>query len=106
MLTAYSTRLLALLAPVLLAVELGLALVALRQGWLREKVRGWAWLARNRTWLGRRRRLLQAARLVPDSELSRFLTPVLDPRMLELPPGVGLLNGAVSAWWRGVRVFL
>jgi len=105
-LTAYSTRLLALLAPVLLAVELGLALVALRQGWLREKVRGWAWLARNRTWLGRRRRLLQAARLVPDRELSRFLTPVLDPRMLELPPGVGLLNGAVSAWWRGVRVFL
>jgi hypothetical protein len=26
--------------------------------------------------------------------------------MLELPAGVGVLNGAVSAWWRGVRVLL
>ena len=25
---------------------------------------------------------------------------------LELPPGVAALNGLVSAWWRGVRVFL
>ena len=29
-----------------------------------------------------------------------------DPRMLELPAGVVVLNGLVSAWWRGVRVFL
>ena len=36
-LTAFSVRLLLLLAPVLLAVELGIVLVAWRQGWLREK---------------------------------------------------------------------
>ena len=34
------------------------------------------------------------------------MTPVLDPRMLELPSGVGALNGVVSAWWRGVRILL
>jgi len=39
-------------------------------------------------------------------KLARFLTPVVDPRMLELQPGVAALNGLVSAWWRGVRVFL
>jgi GT2 family glycosyltransferase len=105
-LTAYSTRLLLLLAPVLIAVELGIALLALRQGWLREKVGGWAWLAGHRSWLGARRRQTQAARRVPDRQLARFLTPVLDPRMLELPPGVGALNGVVSTWWRGVRVLL
>ena len=104
--TAYSARLLLLLAPVLLAVELGIAVLALRQGWLREKARGWAWLAGHGMWLNARRRQTQAARRVSDRQLARFLTPVLDPRMLELPPGVGALNGVVSAWWRGVRILL
>ena len=105
-LTAFSGRLLLLLAPVLLAVELGITLVALRQGWLREKARGWAWLARNRSWLAGRRRATQALRRVPDRQLAGFLTPVLDPRMLDLPSGVAVLNGLVSAWWRAVRVIL
>jgi GT2 family glycosyltransferase len=105
-LSAYSGRLLVLLAPVLLAVELGIVFVAWRQGWLREKARGWAWLVSNRRWLSVHRRETQALRRVSDRELVRFLTPVVDPRMLELPPGVAALNGLVSAWWRGVRVFL
>ena len=104
--SAYSRRLLWLLAPVLLAVELGLALIAWRQGWLREKARGWAWLVRNRAWLASHRRETQALRRVDDRDLARFLTPVLDPRMLELPSGIAALNALVSAWWRGVRVFL
>jgi GT2 family glycosyltransferase len=105
-LSAFSGRLLVLLAPVLLAVEVGIALVAWRQGWLREKARGWAWLVRNRAWVAAHRRETQALRRVSDRELARFLTPVVDPRMLELPRGVAALNGLVSAWWRGVRVFL
>ena len=105
-LSAYSARLLLLLAPVLLAVEVGIVLLAWRQGWLREKTRGWAWLARNRAWLAAHRRGTQGLRRVGDRELARFLTPVVDPRMLELPPGIAALNGLVSAWWRGVRVFL
>ena len=106
LLTAFSGRLLLLLAPVLLAFELGIVALAWRQGWLREKVGGWAWLVRNRAWLAAHRRETQALRRVGDRELARFLTPVLDPRMLELPAGVATLNGLVSAWWRGVRVFL
>ena len=105
-LTAYGARTLLLLAPVLLAVEAGTAVLALRQGWLREKAAGWWWLARNGSWLGSRRRATQALRRVPDRSLTRFLTPVLDPRMLDLPPGVSAANALVSAWWRGVRVVL
>jgi GT2 family glycosyltransferase len=104
--SVFSMRLLVLLAPVLLAVELGIVLVAWRQGWLREKLRGWVWLAGNRSWLRAHRRETQALRRVTDRDLARFLTPVLDPRMLDLPPGIAALNGLVSAWWRGVRVFL
>jgi GT2 family glycosyltransferase len=106
LLTAYAGRTLLLLAPVLLAVEVGITLLAVRQGWLREKVAGWAWLARNGSWLGRRRRAVQALRRVPDRRLAAFLTPVLDPQMLDLPAGVSAANALVSAWWRGVRVVL
>ena len=41
LLTAYAGRTLLLLCPVLLAVEAGITLLALRQGWLREKAAGW-----------------------------------------------------------------
>jgi GT2 family glycosyltransferase len=105
-LTSYSGRLLLLLAPVLLAVEAGISLLALRQGWLREKARGWAWLAAHAGWLRRRRRETQALRRRLDRELAEFLTPELDPRMLELPPAVAPFNRAVALWWRAVRVVL
>jgi GT2 family glycosyltransferase len=105
-LTAYSGRMLVLLAPVLLAVELAISLVAVREGWLREKARGWGWLVRNGSWLRSHRRRVQALRRVPDRELARCLTPVVDPVMLTLPAGSSLVNGAFSLWWRAVRVVL
>jgi len=106
LLTAYGGRTLLLLAPVLLAVEVGITLLALRQGWLREKAAGWLWLVRNSSWLGRRRRATQALRRASDRSLARFLTPVLDPKMLDLPAAVSAANALVSAWWRGARVVL
>ena len=63
-LTAYSGRLLALLAPVLLASEIGLALLARRDGWWREKRRGWAWLLRNRSTVAKLRRRTQGLRQI------------------------------------------
>jgi GT2 family glycosyltransferase len=105
-LTAYSGRLLLLLAPVLVAAELGLVLLGARQGWWREKLAGWAWVVRNAAWLRAQRRRTQALRRVSDRTVARYLTPTLDPRMLELPPGVAVANGLLAAWWRTVRVFL
>jgi GT2 family glycosyltransferase len=105
-LTAYSGRLLLLLGPVLLAAELGVAVVAWRQGWLREKVAGWRWLAAHARWLGERRRATQALRRIADRDLARHLSPVLDPRMLELPDAARLANVLVATWWRAVRVVL
>jgi GT2 family glycosyltransferase len=105
-LTSYSRRLLFIVAPVLFVVEVGLVVLALREGWLREKARGWVWLIRNRQWLGEHRRRVQALRRVPDRALAPYLTPVIDPRMLAVPRGAALLNGAISIWWRAARVFL
>jgi GT2 family glycosyltransferase len=104
--TAYSVRLLVLLAPVLVAAELGLLLLAVREGWWRQKLAGWGWLFSHGPWLAERRRRTQALRRLPDRELARFLTPALDPSMLELPGIAPLANVLMVAWWRAVRVVL
>lgn len=102
-LTAYSLRLLLLLSPVLAATELGMLVVAAKQRWLGGKLDGWWWLARNSAWLGRHRAETQRLRRVPDRELAQFLTPVLDPAMLDVPRGVGGINRLMAVYWRLVQ---
>jgi GT2 family glycosyltransferase len=104
--TAYSGRLLALLLPVLAAAEVGLTLVALREGWLADKARGWAWVARNLGWIRKHRAELQRARTVSDRDLSQFLTARIDPGMIELPRLVGAANPLLERYWRLVRRLL
>jgi GT2 family glycosyltransferase len=104
--TAYSGRLLLLLAPVLLAAELGLTVVSIREGWFRAKVRGWGWVGQNAGWILGHRRRLQSSRTVPDRELAEHLTPVLDPAMIELPKSVRFVNPMLEAYWGLVRRLL
>jgi GT2 family glycosyltransferase len=104
--SAYSARLLLLLAPVLLLAEAGLTLVSIREGWFRAKVRGWRWVGVNARWILRHRRRLQSARTVPDRDLAEHLTPVLDPAMIELPKGVRFVNPMLESYWLFVRRLL
>jgi GT2 family glycosyltransferase len=104
--TAYSGRQVVMLLPVLLAAELGLTLVALREGWLRDKVRGWTWCLRHLGWLRRHRRILQRARTVSDRDLARFLTARIDPGMIEVPRVVLSVNPLLERYWALVRRFL
>ena len=101
--TAYSLRMLLLLAPALMAAEAGLTLVALRQGWFRDKVRGWAWVAGHARWLARHRRKLQSERLVPDRELARHLTAIVDPKMIDVPTLMKVANPLLERYWSLVR---
>ena len=106
LLTLLERRTLALLAPVLLASEVGIALLAVRAGWWREKLRSWSWLVRNRGWLRERRRQLQSERSVPDREMAdRFVTG-LDPQNFDLPSAVRPLNTGLAAYWSLVRRLL
>jgi len=104
--SAYSTRLLLLLAPVLLFAEVGLTLVSLREGWFGAKVRGWRWIGGNARWILGHRRRLQSARKVRDRELAVHLTPILDPAMIELPKAVRFVNPMLAAYWALVRRLL
>jgi GT2 family glycosyltransferase len=102
-LTAYPASLLMPLAPVLLAAEVALTVLALRQGWLGAKASGWSWLVRHGRWLRRHRRETMGLKRVSAKEMARFLTPVLDPKMIQLPRALGIANTLVSAYWGATR---
>jgi GT2 family glycosyltransferase len=102
-LTAYSLRLLLLLAPVMALGELAMLALAARRRWLRGKLGGWWWLLRHAHWLVRHRAETQRLRSVQDRELARFLTPTLDPKMASLPRGIDLLNRLLRPYWSLAR---
>ena len=103
LLSTYSPRLLALLSPVLVSTELAMAAHAAREGWLREKLRGWAWVVANARWLAGQRRATQRLRRLPDRELAGLLTATLSPAMIDLPDSAKAANRAVEAYWRLAR---
>jgi GT2 family glycosyltransferase len=100
--TLWGTRALIVLAPPLIALELGMVLLAVKQGWLRDKARGWAWLWRHRGHLRARRRALRAERTVPDRVWMRVLTDTLDTPLVEVPARRPL-NAAMALYWRIAR---
>jgi GT2 family glycosyltransferase len=102
-LTSYSGRLLLLLSPVLLSIELGMAGLALKEGWLRDKLSGWAWCVRHSRVIARRRRATQGLRKARDRELAGFLTPVFSPAMLPVPAVLRAANPLVSRYWGLIR---
>jgi GT2 family glycosyltransferase len=102
-LSAYSGRLLAVLAPVLVAGELSMLALSAKEGWWRDKLAGWGWCVRHARWLLGHRRETQRLRRVGDRELAGLLTPVLDPAMIALPKPVGAMNRLVEWYWSIAR---
>jgi GT2 family glycosyltransferase len=101
----YQRRTLLLLAPALLATEVGLLLVAAREGWLYSKLRGYLWLMRHRRLLSAHRRSVQALRRRSDREVLRLFTDRLESPLL---PGAGtrLLNLVWVPYMRAARALL
>jgi N-acetylglucosaminyl-diphospho-decaprenol L-rhamnosyltransferase len=83
-LSVYPLALLALLAPVLLAAELGLLVVAARQGWLRSKLRAQAAVLSGLPHTLTRRRKVQVTRRIGTAEFASHLTSSLDNPYLAL----------------------
>jgi GT2 family glycosyltransferase len=99
LLSAFSGRLLLVLAPVLLAAEMALCARAAQEGWLRAKLAGWAWCARNGRRILAMRRETQSQRRVSDRELVPLLTPVLDPGMVPVSRALRIANSLVARYW-------
>jgi GT2 family glycosyltransferase len=102
----FETRTLVVLAPMLLALEVLVFLLATVQGWAGAKAKAWSWLVRNRKSVRARRSKVQDARTVPDRELSHLFSERLDPANFPLPAPLLWLNGLVAIYWRIARRFL
>lgn len=80
-----------------------MCVLAWREGWLRKKLGSYGWCLRNIRALARRRRETQRIRRASDRELVGLLTAVIDPRMLEVPLLVRLVNPLLAAYWSAAR---
>ena len=98
-LTAYGSRMLALLALPLLAFEVAILAVAIRQGWGRQKIRGWWWILRHARRVRTRRALVQSTRIVDDRELVGLMTDTFDSAQMAMPPGAGVIQSMLRRYW-------
>lgn len=106
LLSSYSLRQLLLLSPLLLATELGMVVIAAKERWLRDKVAGWGWLARNAGLVARRRRATQQLRRVRDRDLAEYMTATFSPGMVPVPALLRAANPVVAGYWKIVRKLL
>jgi GT2 family glycosyltransferase len=103
LLSAYSGRLLVLLGPVLVSTELGMLVLAVKDGWARDKLAGWGWCVRRARWLRQRRRKTQKLRRVPDRDLAVHLTALVDPAMIVVPGFLRVVNPVLERYWSLVQ---
>ncbi len=85
LLANYELRTLVLLAPLLLAAEAGIALLARRDGWWPQKAQAWREIAAEWRAIGRWRRRVQSHRRVGDAEVVRLMTAELDTPLVRTP---------------------
>lgn len=98
--SCYATRTLIVLAPMLLTVEVGLVAMAMKEGWLHQKVAGWKWLWTHRREVAARRAQIQRARRVDDRTFASLFSDDLLPGNLPPPSWFRPVNGLLRAYWR------
>jgi GT2 family glycosyltransferase len=106
LLGVYPARLLALLAPALAAFEIALLFVAWRGGWLGAKLRAQRAVVRLLPAMMRRRRAVQATRVVGDRAFAEHLTASLDSPYLSSAARVPGLRAVQAAFWRAALALL
>lgn len=97
-LTVYSGRLLAAVLVPLLAMEVAMLAMAVKDGWAARKVAGWWWLLRHAGLVRRRRREVQSARVVPDTRLVEMLSGDVTPGVDGLSVPTMLRRVSVAYW--------
>jgi GT2 family glycosyltransferase len=98
-LTDYPRGLLLAVLPMLLLFEPAVFVIALRQGWPRQKLSSWWWLLTHARTLRDRRERVQAGATVPAVSIAALMTGRIEPPMVEVPPGMGVLNLVLSGYW-------
>lgn len=95
----YPAHLLVRVLPVLVVLEPLYLVIAVRDGWAREKLRAWWWLATHAGEVRARRRRVQAAVARPEA-LDALVTPRITQTQLPSPAALRHLNSVVAGYWR------
>jgi GT2 family glycosyltransferase len=102
-LSSFELRTLLLLAPALVAVEACMLALSIGEGWAPAKLQSWRWLLSHLPFLRRRRREVQASRVVDDRSIAHHFVTGINPGNYQLTPKVELLNRVLAAYWRVVQ---
>ena len=102
----YPRGLLALTLPALLAAELGMPVIAARDGWLREKLAANLDVVRALPRLVAERREIQAGRTISAAEFADHLTPDLDSPLFGRVGRSRALRALMRLYWALVRRLL
>jgi N-acetylglucosaminyl-diphospho-decaprenol L-rhamnosyltransferase len=103
-LSVYPASLLILLMPVLLVAEVGLLVVAARQGWLSPKLRAQAAVISDLPRTFARRRAVQRMRRIDAAEFASHLTAALDSPYLAAARNPLLSTPQLAYWWLVRRI--
>jgi hypothetical protein len=82
--SAYSLRLIFVLAPCISRRRGGADGTPLAPGMAGRKVAAWRWCFKHRSWVRQHGRELQQHRLVFNRVLARYLMPAIDPAMIDV----------------------
>ena len=102
----YPTELIVALAPALALTEIAVFAVALRDGWLRDKLRAWGEVARWMPRLMRERRVIQAQRSASALEFADQFTADITSPLLGRAARSRVLRLFLRAYWKAVRSVL
>lgn len=105
-LTVYPSRLLLLVLPMMIAFDLALAVVSLRQGTVGAWLRATGSLVGHARLIRRRRAAVQAVSKLDATAFAALLAVRIEPAMIERPPGTALLNVVLAGYWRIVLKLL
>lgn len=103
----YHLATLILIFPALVATELGLIIVAIRDGWFKEKLRVWLYFLSPLTWLYliKARRESQALRQVSDRQIIKLFSGKIIFEELN-GPLLNLANFFLNIYWRIVKCLI
>lgn len=94
---------LALFFPACLAMELGLLYYAAKNGWLKEKLKGYAWFFKNLNYVLQERRKIQKLRVASDREILRLFAGSIKFQDIDNPLLTKLVNPVMEAYFNLVK---
>ena len=92
--------------PAWLVMEVGIMLFALKNGWLKEKLRGYGWILKNAGKIIAARRAIQGERVVSDRQILRLFVSGIKFQDVDNPLLKYLANPLMSAYFHLARLII